>query len=76
MFDSQETFLKFLKTEDELKLIQFKIFNYLSNNLSIDINSTKFNGMIQEFQFEINILTKQLGSYDNLIIKNRKNILK
>ena len=75
-FDSEAEFLKTLKLEDKQMEIAFKLDNYNSNNLSVNVVDPIVLKRGQELSFLIFNINKEMGPTSPDIFKNEKKITK
>lgn len=73
---SKKHFKKWINLNNMHEILSNRIFNYVSNNLNEDIVNSTWNGWMQKLQVESNKLSVALSNYENIIIKNERQIKK
>ncbi|WP_033160781.1 M3 family metallopeptidase [[Mycoplasma] collis] len=61
-YDNPENYLKYLKIEQENDLIFNRIYNYLTNKLSLNLIDSKINKLIANLENELNFIYEKNGS--------------
>ncbi|QJG66755.1 M3 family oligoendopeptidase [Mycoplasma phocoenae] len=69
-YESADSFLNSLKLNDKHTEIEYKINNYLSNNLSVNVVDPKMNELLEEFENKSAKYSIKFGSEANRMAKN------
>ncbi|MGL5732881.1 MAG: oligoendopeptidase F [Metamycoplasmataceae bacterium] len=64
-YDSPEKYLKHLKNGEKTSILANKIYNYISNNISINVVSPEFHKLQDDLEFKLFEFNKRLGSETN-----------
>ncbi|MDK2819267.1 MAG: oligoendopeptidase F, partial [Mycoplasmataceae bacterium] len=73
-YDSAEAYLLHLKNNEKTSILSNKLFNYISNNISVNVISPKFNKLQNELEFKLFEYNKRLGSETNRFFKNESKL--
>ncbi|MGL6125019.1 MAG: oligoendopeptidase F [Metamycoplasmataceae bacterium] len=71
-YESPEAYLRHIKKQEEVSILGNKIFNYISNNISVNIVSPEFNKLQEDLEFKLFEFNKRLGSETNRFFANEK----
>lgn len=61
-FNSKEKFLNYLNKMEKFTILSNHLYNYISNNLSINVISSEFKKMEDDLNFELHNFQKEFGS--------------
>lgn len=73
-YDNWQTYLKFLKNQEQTTILLNKVSNFISNNISVNMIDKKFNELNEKLSFRFFQYQKELGSETNRIFKNEKKL--
>lgn len=73
-FASPDNYLKWLKLEDKIEIKHFKVHNYLSNSLSLNVVDPKITAVYQQLKYELALLNEQLGAESAEFFANAKKL--
>lgn len=73
-YDDKNSYLDYLHKQEEITILSNKIHNYISNNISVNVVSDKFNKLNEELEFKFFEYSKKIGSETNRIFKNEKKL--
>lgn len=73
-YNSAESYLSHIKQSEKASVLGNKIFNYISNNISVNIISPEFNKIQDELEFKLFEFNKRLGSETNRFFDNEKKL--
>lgn len=73
-YDSSDSYLRHLKNNEKTAILANKLFNYISNNISVNVISPKFNKLQNELEFKLFEYNKRLGSETNRFFKNESKL--
>ncbi|ADE19689.1 oligoendopeptidase F [Mycoplasma crocodyli] len=69
-YNNIENYLEDVKLSEELTMLEFKISNYISNNLNTEVTSSKWLSYEQKWQHLNSELSKEMGSESNRFFKH------
>lgn len=69
-YDSIDAYLDDIKLEQEQTIISNKIYNYISNNLSTDLNNAQYIKWEKDFEYQAYLLNQEFGSELPRFFKN------
>ncbi|MGL4252043.1 MAG: oligoendopeptidase F [Metamycoplasmataceae bacterium] len=64
-YESPEAYLKHLKKSENTSILANKIYNYISNNISVNVVSPEFHKLQDDLEFKLFEFNKRLGSETN-----------
>lgn len=73
-YESAESYLKHIKYTEKTSILANKIFNYISNNISVNVISPEFNKLQDDLEFKLFEFNKRLGSETNRFFDNEKKL--
>ena len=73
-YESSESYLNHIKNGERASIIANKIFNYISNNISVNVVSQEFNKLQDDLEFKLFDFNKRLGSETNRFFNNEKKL--
>lgn len=73
-YETKQSYLKYLNSQEELTILLNKISNYISNNISINVISKEFNQLSEQLNYKLFNFQKEIGSETNRIFKNEKKL--
>ena len=75
-YNSKASYLKALKLFDEFTIKSNKLFNYITNNISINVVDDKMNSFYEKVKFEFYKKNQELGVEEARFFKNASKIKK
>lgn len=75
-YDSKESYLESLKLSDKFTIKSNKLFNYITNSISINVVDDKMNSFYEKVKFEFYKKTQKLGPEEVRFFKNASKIKK
>ncbi|MGL5205855.1 MAG: oligoendopeptidase F, partial [Metamycoplasmataceae bacterium] len=64
-YESPDAYLKHLKKNEKTSILANKIYNYISNNISVNVVSPEFHKLQDDLEFKLFEFNKRLGSETN-----------
>jgi oligoendopeptidase F len=75
-YESKESYLKSLKLNDKITIKANKLFNYISNNISVNVVDDKMNSFYEKVQYDFYLKEQELGPEEPRFFKNSSKIEK
>ena len=75
-YDSKEAYLESLKLSDQFAIKSNKLFNYITNSISVNIVDNKMNSFFEKVKFEFYKKTQEFGPEEARFFKNSSKIAK
>ncbi len=69
-YDTPEKYLQNIQNGEKASILANKIFNYISNNINVNIVSPEFNKLQDDLEFKLFEFNKRLGSETNRFFNN------
>lgn len=73
--DSLDLFKNWLMSNEEETILSNRLFNYISNSLNENLNSSELNGWMQKLQMSSVFYSEKFSDYENKILKNKNKII-
>ncbi len=73
-YESSVSYLNHIKNSEVANILANKIFNYISNNISVNVVSQEFNKLQDDLEFKLFEFNKRLGSETNRFFDNEKKL--
>ena len=73
-YETKESYLRYLKNQEQVVILFNRVSNYISNNISINVVDKEFNKLSEELSYKMFNFQKELGSETNRIFKNEKKL--
>lgn len=73
-YESPDSYLKYLKKREKTSILANKIWNYISNNISVNVISPEFNKLQNDLEFKLFEFNKRLGSETNRFFSHEKKL--
>ncbi|CAC13494.1 OLIGOENDOPEPTIDASE F [Mycoplasmopsis pulmonis] len=75
-YQNIESYLESLKLEEDFNLLNNKIINYISNNISVNVVDSHFREISQKFEFMYYSFFNQIGDENQRILEHEEKITK
>lgn len=76
IYDSAKNYLASIKLDEEFKLIDNRVSNYLSNNKSVNLINPEINKLIEEYETQMRILSIKAGATTDQFFQNAEKVAK